>query len=368
MSPSFLDRAIDTSNVNGVHYLRLLVGADGANSLVRRLTGIPSWGWSYGQEAVVCSVSLLDVDQQAAGAGKTFENPTAWQRYLPTGPLALLPCWQGYSSIVWSVPPPEARRLKALSTEDFLTELNAALRSPINLNRSSKAHTGEDESDDERPSRPPRGIFPPWAEAVLDALDGPAAGLRKGSKEAFKGLTKEFSAASEAMLAMAQLRDPYTAPPLVKQISGPRLSFPLNFQQAKYYALSRCALIGDAAHSIHPQAGQGLNLGFQDAGAMCSHVIRALEAGHDIGHQSVLQDYANERFTRNLAMMGLVDIINATFKDSLVLGDQVAAANRLSPDSPAVRAKRFLRSMGMLGINNSAMLKAEIAKFAMGTD
>lgn len=340
---------------------RLLVGADGANSLVRRLTGIPSWGWSYGAEAVVATVCLQNpAEQQAAMQtdGKQFDNSTAWQRYLPTGPLALLPAWQGYSSIVWSVSVPEARRLKALAPEAFLDELNAALRSPVGQTEpvvEEEAHSGRTRS----------GIFPPWVEAVLE---GPAGGgLRMGSK-VLHGISKELSAASEAVLAMAQLRDPYTAPPLVKQLSGPRVSFPLQFQQAKYYALNRCALVGDAAHSIHPQAGQGLNLGLQDAAALCSHVIAALESGRDIGHNAVLQDYANERFTRNLAMMSIVDLLNTTFKDSIVLSDQIAADNKLDANSPPVKVKRFLRSIGMLGINNSAMLKAEIAKFAMGTE
>lgn len=335
---------------------------------MRRLTGIPSWGWGYGQEAVVASVSLLDSTEREPGQGTHLENATAWQRYLPTGPLALLPCWNGYSSIVWSVPVTEARRLKALSPEDFLSELNAALRAPIQSASSDRwsSSSQETSADHETTSRP-RGLFPPWVEAVLG---GPISGLRKGSREVLKGVGKEITAASEALLSMAQLRDPYSSPPKIKALSGPRLSFPLNFQQAKYYALDRCVLVGDAAHSIHPQAGQGLNLGLQDAVALSSRIVQALECGQDIGSQAVLQDYANERYAKNLAMMSIVDIINAAFKDSLSIGGPMAAAadHPGSSDSPAVAVKRFLRSAGMLGIHNSSMLKAAIAKFAMGTE
>jgi ubiquinone biosynthesis monooxygenase Coq6 len=105
---------------------RLVVGADGANSTVRKLAGISSWGWSYAHQAVVATVKI--------DCGNTMNN-TAWQRYLTTGPLALLPLWDGYSSIVWSTTPQEAKRLVELSDEYFLTELNAALSSPSKTSR-----------------------------------------------------------------------------------------------------------------------------------------------------------------------------------------------------------------------------------------
>lgn len=129
--------------------LRLLVGADGAMSAVRRICGIATWGWGYGQEAVVATVKLRDYLPPSTGAdesasesqsateegsardsrrrSRSLVNDTAWQRYLPTGPLALLPLWDGYCSIVWSTGVSEVRRLKALSSEAFLAELNAAL-------------------------------------------------------------------------------------------------------------------------------------------------------------------------------------------------------------------------------------------------
>jgi ubiquinone biosynthesis monooxygenase Coq6 len=352
-------------------FTRLLVGADGANSLVRRLVGIPSWGWSYGQEAVVATVSLRNAaDASSASAfASAFANPTAWQRYLPTGPLALLPCWGGYSSIVWSVPVPEARRLKALSQEAFLAELNAALRSPSPLQPSGSSRSrslqgqGQSQSQSEgqgqdehrydgsgRSRRASSPLLPPWVEALLDGAGG---GLRRGSRQ----VLQELSAASEAVLAMAQLRDPYASPPLVQQVCSARLSFPLSFQQAKRYAAPRCALVGDAAHSIHPQAGQGLNLGLADAASLCAHLLRAQEAGQELGQRAPLEAFSSERRAQNLAMMCLVDLLHAVFQDS-----SGAAEDSLD------RAKRVLRAAGMLGVHNSALLKAQLAAFAMGAD
>lgn len=105
---------------------RLVVGADGANSVVRKLAGISSWGWSYAHQAVVATVKT-----DCAERG----NNTAWQRYLKTGPLALLPLWDGYSSIVWSTSPQEAKLLLELPEDAFLTKLNLALSSPSDTAR-----------------------------------------------------------------------------------------------------------------------------------------------------------------------------------------------------------------------------------------
>ena len=100
---------------------RLVVGADGGNSAVRRLAGIPTWGWGYGQRALVATVRT-----QAPGHG----HATAWQVYLPSGPLALLPLWDGYSSIVWSMSVEQATHVGALGAETFQELLNEALTRP----------------------------------------------------------------------------------------------------------------------------------------------------------------------------------------------------------------------------------------------
>ena len=81
---------------------------------MRKLSNIATWGFEYGQEALVATVKVtVPVSEQSRGDG----NSTAWQKYLPTGPLALLPLWGGYSSVVWSTSVAEARRLQALPNE-----------------------------------------------------------------------------------------------------------------------------------------------------------------------------------------------------------------------------------------------------------
>ena len=103
---------------------RLLVGADGAMSTVRKLAGITTWGWSYSHHALVATVKT-----------NSAVNSTAWQRYLTTGPLALLPLWDGYCSIVWSTSLSEAKRLQDLPNDEFLEQLNLALSSSSKTDR-----------------------------------------------------------------------------------------------------------------------------------------------------------------------------------------------------------------------------------------
>ena len=68
---------------------RLVVGADGANSFVRKASGITSWGWDYGQKAIVATVKLKS-NGYGNGNGNGYQNATAWQKYLPSGPLGLI--------------------------------------------------------------------------------------------------------------------------------------------------------------------------------------------------------------------------------------------------------------------------------------
>ena len=79
---------------------RLIVGADGPQSTVRRLGGISTWGWGYGQEAIVCTVQTpSSLAAHFSGGGNNVVTRSAFQKYLSGGPLAILPLWDGFSSI-----------------------------------------------------------------------------------------------------------------------------------------------------------------------------------------------------------------------------------------------------------------------------
>ena len=181
---------------------RLLVAADGAASPLRAMAGIGTRGRDYHQRGVVAHVRT--------------ERPhanTAWQRFLPTGPLALLPLADGRCSIVWSLPDEEAARVLALDDAAF-----------------------------------------------CDAV-GVASDFRLGR---------------------------------VTGTSG-RAAFPLQLKLAERYDARRFVLLGDAAHAVHPLAGQGVNLGLRDVIELRDTLVDARAAGRDIAAPHVLRRYARRR-------------------------------------------------------------------------
>lgn len=236
---------------------RLLIGADGANSPVRTFAGIPSRGWDYERHGLVATLQLSQTPDPS------FR--TAYQRFLPTGPVALLPLPDKYASLVWSTTPANAAILKSLSPTDFVAMVNAAFRLlPVDL-------------------------------AYLHTI-------------------------SSDQLSEYEWREPATSyerrlvPPLITSVQdGTRASFPLRMRHADTYIGHRIALIGDAAHTIHPLAGQGLNQGLSDSRALSRSIEHAVSVGWDIGSSWALDGYEREQWGRNNAMLGAVDKLHKIY-------------------------------------------------------
>lgn len=102
-----------------------LIAADGAQSGTREALAIPSDGWKYQQQAIVCHIQWAKPAGPAT-KGASHQN-TAWQRFLPTGPLALLPLADGSSSLVWSLEQDACQAMLALDEHAFIAKLNAAI-------------------------------------------------------------------------------------------------------------------------------------------------------------------------------------------------------------------------------------------------
>lgn len=222
---------------------RFAFGADGAVSRVRDLLGVESNARDYGQRGIVAYVRTA-----------MPHDDTAWQRFLPSGPLAFLPCVDGRSSIVWTLPNDEAERLLALDDEAFCREL-----------------------------------------------------------------TRAFD---------ARLGD-------VLEVS-PRAAFPLRRQLAKTMLVDRVALIGDAAHAVHPLAGQGVNLGLRDVSSLRASVDDAVRRGLDPFSTHRMQRWARERYSENALAAYSFEAINRVFSNDALLptllrGHALGIAGRLPP-------------------------------------
>ena len=128
---------------------------------------------------------------------------------------------------------------------------------------------------------------------------------------------------------------------------GRRWSYPLSLLHAERYIDTRLALIGDAAHGIHPIAGQGLNLGLRDVAALAECIVDARRLGLDIGGATVLERYQRWRRLDNMALIAATDSLNRLF----------------SNDLPPVR---LLRDLGLAAVNQVPPLKRFFMRHAMG--
>jgi 2-octaprenylphenol hydroxylase len=128
---------------------------------------------------------------------------------------------------------------------------------------------------------------------------------------------------------------------------GPRGAFPLRLGHAETYIRPGLALVGDAAHAIHPLAGQGVNLGFLDAATLAETVIDAKAKGRDIGSLATLRRYERARKGANMGMLGAMDAFKRTF------------SNEIPP-------LKWVRNLGLTLADRSGPLKHLMVKRAMG--
>jgi 2-octaprenyl-6-methoxyphenol hydroxylase len=101
------------------------------------------------------------------------------------------------------------------------------------------------------------------------------------------------------------------------RVAGPRAAYPLGLTLARDFVQPRLALIGDAAHGIHPIAGQGLNLGFRDVAALSEVLVDALRIGQDPGAIDVLERYQRWRRFDTWQMAAVTDVLNRLFSNDL---------------------------------------------------
>ncbi|KAK7426176.1 putative ubiquinone biosynthesis monooxygenase [Neonectria magnoliae] len=238
---------------------RLLVGADGANSPVRAFSGIGSRGWDYGRHGVVASLRL-----EGDGWGGEY-NKIAYQRFLPTGPVAMLPLPGNNASLVWSTTPEKAALLKSLAPKDFMAMVNAAFRlSPVDI--------------------------------------GYLHSITEGQEEELSWRARHTSINAE------------TIPQAVVGVQeGTVASFPLKLRHADTYIGERVALVGDAAHTIHPLAGQGLNQGQGDVQSLAKTIEYAVSHGQDLGTTLSLESYSSERYAANHVILGVCDKLHKLY-------------------------------------------------------
>jgi len=119
-------------------------------------------------------------------------------------------------------------------------------------------------------------------------------------------------------------------------LAGPRAAHPLSLLRAKRYAARRLALIGDAAHAIHPIAGQGFNLGIGDMGVLAGEIMRGARLGLDAGDPSILRAYEKRRRFADGNMVLMTDALDRLFSNSIPAVEAarrfgLAAVQRIGP-------------------------------------
>jgi len=250
-------RLTNTANVNLSNGRTLeakwLVGADGANSQVRKAAGIGTTGWQYAQQAMGITIKM-----------ENAVEPITWQQFTSSGPKAFLPMFDNYASLVWYDTPDELKRIKSLKPSQLDSEI-----------------------------------------------------LKTFPEELTKG-KNSFSVIDKAI-------------------------FPLTRSHANHYVKGCCVLIGDAAHTINPLAGQGVNLGFKDVEAFLSvsSNFKTNSTANDLltdgaFSQMLFSNYERPRKRDNLMMMTAMDGFYTLFSNDVapikwIRNQLLSVAQRLEP-------------------------------------
>lgn len=234
---------------------KLVVGADGGESIVRREAGFPITHWDYDHQAIVATVSCLEPHQGVAR-----------QVFTPHGPLALLPLADAnLCSIVWSQQTDMAEHLHGLTDEAFNQAISATFDMKLGL-----------------------------------------------------------------ITVVTQ-----------------RHLVPLKMRYAKQWAKQGAVLVGDAAHTFHPLAGLGANVGFMDAAALAEVIARSMEKGVDPFSHQALRSYERWRKAEAVKTIALMEGFKQLFDGQHPL-------------------KKLIRGLGMSGVNHLPMVKQPLVLQAMG--
>lgn len=239
---------------------KLLVGADGPNSFIRNKASISTTDYDYEQSAVVATLNIK----------YNSSNNTAWQRFLSTGPIALLPLSNEVSSLVWSTSRQQAKELVQDSEEEFIAKVNNAISGKLSQN------------------------------SIL-------------------GATNDLLSSLVSTISPGQLAASYmNKPPIVTNVhSKSRGMFPLMLKHSEYYVKSRLALVGDSAHRIHPMAGLGVNLGFGDAQKLVEILESAVYNGEDYGSIETLLPYETDRQRHVLSVIAAINSLHKLFSTTM---------------------------------------------------
>lgn len=270
---------------------RLLVGADGFNSPVRKFSGIESRGWFYNRFGTVATVKLEYAPFVSC----------AWQRFLPTGPIALLPMPDDNATMVWSTTPELSELLTKVEPELFVSLANAAFL----LNNVDMEYYYQCLRKDE-------------TEGLVDDIQW-----------RIDHITQKFTE--------EELDEKFPVKIISVQDKS-RARFPLRLSHADTYVADRIALVGDAAHTTHPLAGQGLNMGQGDVQALVNALEQGITRGLDIGNLLVLEPFWADRYPENNLLLGVVDKLHKLYACT---------------SEPIVA----LRSFGLNAVNQLTLLK-----------